>query len=50
MNTRQEFPSFDVLLPDLNQFIVDLVEEYKAEKIKSWNDLEDRVNAFFTPE
>lgn len=50
MNMHQEFPSFDLLLPDLNQFIVDLVEEYKAEKISSWEDLEERVNAFFTPE
>jgi len=50
MNTSQEFPPFDVLLPDLNQFILDLVEEYKAEKIKSWDDLEKKVNAFFTPE
>lgn len=50
MNTYQEFPSFDLLLPDLNQFIVDLVEEYKAEKIRSWEDLEDKVHAFFTTE
>jgi hypothetical protein len=50
MDTSSEFPSFDVLLPDLNQFILGLVEGYGAGKINSWEDLEEMVNAFFTPE
>lgn len=50
MNPSHEFPSFDDLLPDLNQLILDLVEDYQAEKIKSWDDLEDKVKVFFTPE
>ena len=50
MNTHPEFPCFDALLPDLNQFLLDLVEEYKAGKINSWDDLEEKVTAFFTPE
>ncbi len=50
MNTQHEIPSFDVLLPDLDQFILNLVEEYKTGKIKSWENLEERVDAFFTPE
>jgi hypothetical protein len=50
MNTHPEIPSFDALLPDLNQFILGLVEEYKTGKINSWDDLEEKVTAFFTPE
>jgi hypothetical protein len=49
MDTSQEFPSFDVLLPDLNQFVLHLVEQYKAGKTNSWDALEEKVNAFFTP-
>ena len=49
MSKNLEIPSFNVLLADLDQFILDLVKEYKAEKIMSWDDLEDRVNAFFAP-
>ena len=50
MNASQEFPSFDVLLPDLNKSILELIKDYRAEKINSWEELEERVNAFFTPE
>ena len=50
MNTHLKFPSFDFLLSDLNQFILDLAEEYKAGKINSWDDLEEKVSAFFTLE
>src|SRR5262245_56528583 len=50
MNSSTEFPSFDAHFSDLNQFILKLVEAYKARKIESWNDLEERVNLFFTPE
>ena len=47
MDSHLEIPSFDVLFADLDQFILDLIREYKAKKIKSWDDLEERVNAFF---
>jgi len=50
MDTALEFPSFDDHLPGLNQFILGLVEDYNAGKIKSWDDLEERVGVFFTPE
>jgi len=50
MNASQEIPSFDVLLPDLNKSILELIKDYRAEKINSWEELEERVNAFFTPE
>ena len=50
MNSPTEFPSFDAHLSDMNQFISELVETYKAGKIESWNDLEESVSLFFTPE
>lgn len=50
MKTYQDIPSFDVLLADLDQFVLELVEKYKSGKIKSWEDLEEKVKAFFTPE
>ena len=50
MSAHLEFPSFDILLPDLDKFIVDLAKAYNAGNIKSWNDLEEKVKAFFTPE
>ncbi len=48
MNTTPEFPSFDVHLSELNQFILELVEAYEAGKIRSWDDLEEMVNSFFS--
>src|SRR5215216_3099564 len=48
MSTTLAFPLFDVYLADLNQFILDLVEAYDTGKIKSWDDLEEKVNAYFT--
>jgi len=44
------FPSFDAEFKELNQFILTLVEEYKAGHIKSWDALDERVKNFFTPE
>ena len=43
-------PSFDNQFSELNQFILDLVKEYHAENIKSWDDLDKRVKGFFTSE
>ncbi len=50
MNASRGFPSFDVLLPEFNQFILELVEDHHAGKINSWDQLEEKVNVFFTPE
>lgn len=50
MNVTEVFPAFDDCFPDLTQFIVELVESYEAEKIKSWDALAEKVNAFFTSE
>ena len=50
MNPTLAFPSFDIYLADLNQFIFELIEAYQAGKIKSWDDLEEKVNAYFTPD
>lgn len=50
MNNQTDFPSFDEELPELNQFILKLVKEYKVEKVRSWGDLDKRVKTFFTSE
>ena len=46
MNT----PTFDEQLPDLNRFILELVDDYHARKINSWEELDEKVKAFFTSE
>jgi hypothetical protein len=46
MNT----PSFDEQLAFLNRFILELVDEYQAGKINSWDALDEKVRTFFTPE
>ena len=50
MSTQQNIPSFDIELEELNQFIMSLVEDYHTEKINSWDDLDEKVKAFFTYE
>jgi hypothetical protein len=50
MKIPDVFPAFDDCLPDLNHFILELVEAYEAGTLKSWDDLEEKVHAFFTPE
>ncbi len=50
MNNQFGFPSFDDRLTELNQFILELTHEYAAGKINSWDDLDQRVKTFFTPE
>jgi hypothetical protein len=50
MRTSPEFPAFEDRFPELNQFIHEVVSEYRLGKIKSWDDLDESVNAFFTPE
>jgi hypothetical protein len=50
MNTADKFPAFDHRFADLNQFILELVKAYETGGIKSWDDLEKEVNAYFTPQ
>jgi hypothetical protein len=50
MNTNERFPRFDDCFPDLNQCILELVEDYESGTIKSWDDLEEKVNTYFTPQ
>jgi len=47
-NLSSPFPSFDRTIPFLNQFILALVDSYRAGKINSWDDLDGSVKAFFT--
>lgn len=48
--TLQPFPSFDAQLPFLNQFILELVDAYQSGKLSSWDELDEKVKTFFTPE
>jgi hypothetical protein len=50
VNTTQNFPAFDERLLFLNQFILGLVAVYQSGKLNSWEDLDEKVKAFFTPE
>jgi hypothetical protein len=50
MDTQLSFPSFDGDFMELNGFIQKLVEEYNKGEINSWEDLDERVNSFYTPE
>ena len=50
MRNDQEIPSFDDQFSDLNQFILKLVDSYNAGKIKSWDNLQEKVDEFFTPQ
>ena len=43
-------PSFDEQFSFLNQFIHELANDYRTGAIKSWNELDEKVKAFFTPE
>ena len=44
------FPSFDERLPFLSQFILELVDAYQSGKLNSWDELDENVKAFFSPE
>lgn len=50
MSAQLDSPSFDIELKGLNDFILQLVDEYNDKKIRSWGDLDERVKTFFTPE
>ena len=45
-----QFPDFDEQLPILNQFILGLVDAYQSGRLNSWDKLDEKVKAFFTPE
>lgn len=49
-NPSLSFPSFDETLPFLHQFILELVDGYRTEEIKSWENLDEKVKKFFTPQ
>jgi len=50
MKIHADFPSFDIEFKELNQFILTLVDEYGNGKIRSWEELDKRVKAFYPPE
>ena len=50
MNASQGLPVFDDCFPELNQFILNLVQAYEDGSLNSWQDMEGRVNANFTPQ
>ena len=50
MSFEFKFPRFDEEFPLLNQLILGLAGEHKAEKIQTWNDLDQRAKSFFTTE
>jgi hypothetical protein len=47
---QTQFPAFDKRLPFLDLFIHELVKAYRFGELDSWDELDDRVKAFFTPE
>lgn len=49
MSALISFPSFDAALPFLHQFVLELVEAYRAGEVDSWNTLQRKVKTFFTP-
>jgi len=48
--SQSKAPAFDEQFSYLNQFILELVDLYQAEKLNSWDELDVKVKAFFTPE
>jgi len=49
VSTQLGFPSLDNEFKNLNEFILQLVDEYSQGNITSWDDLDGRVKTFFTP-
>ena len=50
MKGSEAFPAFDEYLPDLNDFVLELVGAYQSGDIRSWDELDTRVKAYFTPQ
>jgi hypothetical protein len=44
-----DHPPFDACFPDLNEFILELVQDYEAGNIQSWDDLDRKVKLYFSP-
>ncbi|HET6594404.1 MAG TPA: hypothetical protein VFG81_02195 [Anaerolineales bacterium] len=50
MNNIDGVPVFEACFPDLQQFITELVQAYASAELTSWDHLDKKVRAFFTPE
>ena len=50
MDKHRNARSFNEQLPDLHNFVLGLVAARNAGRINSWEDLDEQVLAFFTPE
>jgi hypothetical protein len=50
MNNANGFPVFEDCFTDLDQFISALVQAHQAGHLGSWDDLDKKVRAYFTPE
>jgi hypothetical protein len=50
MSSSRPFPPFDETFSDLNGFLRRLVNNYEAGEIRSWDELEGQVKAYFTSE
>lgn len=49
MQTANQFPLFDMCLPEIELCIHNLVKGFDAGEISSWSELDERVKTFFTP-
>jgi hypothetical protein len=47
MKNIHPIPMFEEALPELNKFILEITEEYRAGELRSWDDLEFWVERFF---
>lgn len=50
METLSFLPSFDISLSFLNQFILELKNDYYAGQVNSWDTLDEKVKIYFTTE
>ncbi|MEY2816828.1 MAG: hypothetical protein RL275_291 [Chloroflexota bacterium] len=48
MKPFSNFPSFDIAFPELNEFIHELVQEYKTGNLNSWDELDKRTHRFYS--
>ena len=50
MNANKSLPRFENHFPELNQFLLELVQSYRAGNIPSWDALEQSVHSYFSPD
>lgn len=50
MKTDQPTPLFNERFSELHTFVLELVAAYQAGRLTSWDDLDERVFAYFTPD